>query len=439
VAANLLVCSICETTGGSCRGPANYQGIVNVVPTKGIISFGGSIGANPYQDRPGVYCRTVKDAATVLEAFRDKKTGFFDSRDVYTALPRVIASKTPYTAAAMVPAGDKPLQGLRIGVIRELMVKHAPSDEAVSDGINRELKVLQALGAELIETVDPQYPDDPAIPNVEYSFNEAIAEVLPFHLPEVFAWQKDGKPEFTLAGYDVSSRDYLVRAAALKAPLPANLNFRRVFANPPNDPNAVSGYTFSYQFGEYLAKRGDARVYDWKTLNENAKYYNDQRRAAMKNWENKPIDIRTNAVSYTMRRRDALRMVVMKVLEQNDIDLFVNPVNTSLAPKIAGAGEPEQRQGFGYGAMLGIPEVFVPAGFATEIYEATFKLSDDGTKYDTVTGVKPTKLTGPLPYNIGFWAGPGEENTLLKVAAAYEAATKHRKPPAGFGPVKGER
>ena len=99
VAANLVVCSICETTGGSCRGPANFNGVVNVVPTKGMISFGGSIGANPYQDRPGIYCRTVKDAATVLDAFRDTKTGYFDARDPYTALPRVIASKTPYVNA----------------------------------------------------------------------------------------------------------------------------------------------------------------------------------------------------------------------------------------------------------------------------------------------------------------------------------------------------
>lgn len=437
VAANLVVCSICETTGGSCRGPANFQNIVNVVPTKGIISFGGSIGANPYHDRPGVYCRTLKDATTVLEAFRDPKTGFFDSRDPYTALPRVIASKTPYVQA-LVTAENKPLKGMRIGVIRELMVKVDPVDAAVSDGINKELKVLQDLGAELVETTDPQYPDDPAIPNFEYSFNDAIAEIVPFHLPEVFQWQKDGKPEFQLAEYDVTSREYLVKAAALKAPLPKNLNFRRIFANPPTDPNAVTGYTFSYQFAEYLAKRGDERVYDWKTLNENAKYFSEQRRVAMKNWENKPIDIRSNAIAYTMRRRDTLRMVMMKVLQQNQIDVFVNPVNPTLPAKIAGAGEPVSRQGFGYGAMLGIPEVFIPAGFSAEVYDATFKLSEDRTKYDSVTGKVATKVPGGLPYNIAFWAGPGEEATLLKVASAYEAATRHRKAPAAFGPVKGE-
>jgi hypothetical protein len=34
-----------------------------------------------------------------------------------------------------------------------------------------------------------------------------------------------------------------------------------------------------------------------------------------------------------------------------------------------------------------------------------------------------------------FWAGPGEEPTILKVASAYEAATHHRTPPPGFGPL----
>jgi hypothetical protein len=80
----------------------------------------------------------------------------------------------------------------------------------------------------------------------------------------------------------------------------------------------------------------------------------------------------------------------------------------------------------------------VPAGFIDTLYEPTFVLSKDGTKYETVAATKPTKLTSPLPYNIAFWAGPGEEATLLKVASAYEAATHHRKPPAGFGPLKGE-
>ncbi len=441
VAANLVVCSICETTGGSCRGPANYNNVALVVPTKGIISFAGGIGANPFQDRPGVMCRSMKDATKVLDAFRDKETGsFFDSREIYSVLPRVVESKTPYVKSLADGSDAKPLAGMRIGVVRALMVKDAPSKAAVSDGINRELKVLQSLGAELVEDIDPEYPDDPSIPNMAFTFNHAIAEVLPFHMPEVLSTKKDGKPEFEVPGWDVTSRKYLVNLAAHKAPLPANLNFRRVFDNPPNDPQAITGYTFAFQMGHYLAQRGDARVYDWATLNANAKYFNDVRRVAMKNWENKEIDIRTNAITYTMKRRETLRMAMLKVLQQNKIDVFVNPVGLIMQDKIGGASLPRAfAGGFGYGAMLGIPETFVPAGFSETIYDAQFKLSADGKKYEGVEGTTPTKLGGiGLPYNIAFWAGPGEESTLIKVASAYEAASNHRKPPPAFPPVKGE-
>ena len=105
----------------------------------------------------------------------------------------------------------------------------------------------------------------------------------------------------------------------------------------------MSGYTFAFQFGQYLALRGDSRVYDWATLNANAKYFNDTRRAAMKNWENKEIDIRTNAITYTMKRRDTLRMAMTKVLVQNDLDMFVNPVNLTLQGKIGGANVGRRR------------------------------------------------------------------------------------------------
>jgi Asp-tRNA(Asn)/Glu-tRNA(Gln) amidotransferase A subunit family amidase len=163
----------------------------------------------------------------------------------------------------------------------------------------------------------------------------------------------------------------------------------------------------------------------------------------MKNWENKEMDIRTNAIAHTMKRRDTLRMAMTKVLYQNKIDVFVNPVNLTLQGKIGGAQEPRGGggggAGFGYGAQLGIPEVFVPAGFADNIYDLEFVLAKDGKSYEAKESATPTKLGGiGLPYNLGFWAEPGQEATLLKVAAAYEAASHHRAPPPAFGPAKGE-
>jgi amidase len=43
-----------------------------------------------------------------------------------------------------------------------------------------------------------------------------------------------------------------------------------------------------------------------------------------------------------------------------------------------------------------------------------------------------------MPFGIEYWAGPGDDPVVLKVASAYESATHHRKPPPGFAPVKGE-
>jgi Asp-tRNA(Asn)/Glu-tRNA(Gln) amidotransferase A subunit family amidase len=162
----------------------------------------------------------------------------------------------------------------------------------------------------------------------------------------------------------------------------------------------------------------------------------------MKNWENKEIDIRTQALVHDMKRQAVMRMVALKVLQQNDIDVFVSPPLAELPGKIgvpSGGTTSPFGAGHGYGAALGTPEVFVPAGFSDTVYEPTFALNADATEYEGTPGTTPTKLASPLPFNIGFWAGPGDETIILKVASAYEAATRHRKPPAGFGPLPSEQ
>jgi hypothetical protein len=51
-------------------------------------------------------------------------------------------------------------------------------------------------------------------------------------------------------------------------------------------------------------------------------------------------------------------------------------------------------------------------------------------------------LVGPtpaaLPVGVDFLGRPFSEPVLLKIAAAYEHATKLRHPPADFGPIAGE-
>jgi amidase len=136
--------------------------------------------------------------------------------------------------------------------------------------------------------------------------------------------------------------------------------------------------------------------------------------------------------------------VVLKVMRENGIDAFVNPENTLPPFKIGGASEPmvNNRDSKGvaqsFTAMAGAPEIEIPAGFNDVVYEPTFVLSADKTKYQEVSGTVESKLRHPMPISLTVWGGPGDEPTIIKVASAYEAATHHRKAPPAFGPIAGE-
>ena len=447
VAANLVTCSICEETGGSCRVPAAYNGVASLNTGKAIMPFGGGIGADPFIDRAGINCRTVKDTAIVLDALKDPKRGYYDPRDIYTALPKALIPQKPFASFA----GEKSLRGMRIGIVREFMVKHTPNDAAISDQIDKEIKTIlrDKLGAELFESVDPLYPDDPAIPNLKPTFQEALAEILPFHMPEyLFKTTSSGEAEFsvfasrinvnvgkTAGGGTLAPAEYMARAAEGLEPFPPNLNLRRITLFPRTS-------SFRFHLSQYLLRRGDAKVKDWPSLNANASYYSGDKLAAFINWENLK-DIRSDGLTERIKMREVMQRVILKVMRENNLDALVNPLTTIPIPKIGGPVEPQinsrPSNRFAFTADAGIPEVIVPAGFNQVVYEPKFALSADTKTYRSVSGTEKAMLDAPgLPISLAFWAGPGEEGTILKAASAYEAATKHRRSPRAFGPLRGE-
>ena len=89
-------------------------------------------------------------------------------------------------------------------------------------------------------------------------------------------------------------------------------------------------------------------------------------------------------------------------------------------------------------ALLGGPEIDVPAGYTTIVYEPQYVLSADKKAYRTVTGTVQSQLPHPMPISLMVWAGPGTDPEVIKVASAYEAATHHRVPPPAFGPLQTE-
>ena len=457
VAANLATCSICETTGGSCRIPANDNSVASFVTTKGLTSEFGSATADFINHRPGVLCRTLGDAARVIDAMKDPREGNFDSRDFFTAQPRALSAKEPFAASIVskdslwsrgsgdVPSGeksdDKPLKGLRVGIIREFMVKHSPNDAAVSDLVDKEFKTVlrDQLGAELVESTDPQYPDDPDVPNMKYTFADAFAEILPVSAPEFF-FQKtsDGALEFAVPGYDVTSRDYLVKLSLHQAPLSPKLNMRRIFSGIDD------GGRNAFMIARYLALRGDARVTDMAAYAADSKWRSETQAVGAQNFAaaNEQDTRATKDGIDRVKMHTLFRYAMLKVMRENHIDVFVQPNITIPPGKTGAAQEPtvagRGASGFAITDLLGVPEIIVPAGFNQVVYEPQFALSDDKKSYTPTAGNVESKLAHPLPFSIEYWAGPGDEPVVLKVASAYEAATHHRQPPAAFPALKGE-
>ena len=81
-------------------------------------------------------------------------TGYFDSHDPYTALPKPWIPDKPSASVAITDAmlrqDGRPLEGLRIAIVREHMVKPTRNHEAISDQIDNEIKTVlrDRLGAD---------------------------------------------------------------------------------------------------------------------------------------------------------------------------------------------------------------------------------------------------------------------------------------------------
>jgi amidase len=143
VGANLVTCSIGEETGGSIHHPAKNNSLVGIAPTQELVSRDGML-ASGFNTRVGPLCRTVKDAARVLEVIAG-----YDPKDELTAFSVGRLPSEPYRSFA----DERTLNGMRIGVIREHMDKKVlnEADSAAIDLTERAVGDLRRLGATIVD------------------------------------------------------------------------------------------------------------------------------------------------------------------------------------------------------------------------------------------------------------------------------------------------
>jgi Asp-tRNA(Asn)/Glu-tRNA(Gln) amidotransferase A subunit family amidase len=193
-----------------------------------------------------------------------------------------------------------------------------------------------------------------------------------------------------------------------------------------------------YLLTRYLRERGDANIKSIRDLIDKSKYYRDirpeagfiDRKAALESMNNS----QTLDLANLFQNRFASQQIVLQCMAQENLDALVSPAGNIPAYILGEPFEPplEGRTNsvWGLPGQHGFTTLSVPAGFTTQVFDRVRDAAAPGG----------TRLTGPvpakLPLGIMFFGRPFAEPTLLRIASAYEAGTKHRIPPPEFGPVE---
>ncbi len=412
VAANLVTCAIGEETGGSIHHPAKNNSIVGLAPTQELVSRAGMVGA-ALNTRVGPLCRTVKDAARVLEVIAG-----YDPRDELTAFSVGRLPSKPYRSFA----NERTLKGIRIGVIREHMDKKLFNEADVEsiDLAERAISDLRRLGATMV---------DPGAGGA--LFQSCIDKYVPLYRNRVFIEQYPSLFPVDSNGKPASDRIPLLVDMFFDASLvPAGSTIRNIAA-------ATNAGLSKYMLSRYLKERGDANIKSIKDLIDKSNFYRDIRPDAGFVDRKAALEELNSSLSLDMANvfqdRFAYQQVVLQCMAQENLDALVSPAG-NIPPYILGAPIEPPLAGrtnsvWGLLGQHGIPTLSVPAGFTTHVYDRVRDATaPDGTR---LVGPVPAKL----PVSIMFFGRPFSEPTLFRIASAYEAATKHRIPPPDFGPL----
>ena len=448
VAANLVTCGIAEETTSSIRGPARVHSTVGIAGTQELVSRAGMIqmGINT---RVGPIARTVEDAARVLSVISG-----YDPKDPLTAFAAGRKPEQPYESFTHATS----LKGLRIGVVREYMdkAKFTKADEQSIDRVNAAIEVLKKLG---VAVVDPGEHGELFTKYIRALEPQLLNAVYTKQHPEAFPVDENKKPK----GDHLAT---LVDFAMDPSKAPGEFTLRDLGAGGGGGGGGARGgrgggaaaaalgggaigeSRFTLEL--YLRERGDANIKAFSDLLTKANFNVDPAYPSRK----PALETQQSATTYDMAermlRRFAVQEIILQAFAEMELDAVVYPTSNIPPGKLGQPQEPavngRQSQGWVFLGQQGFPAITVPAGFTTEVYDRIVDPEAPAGaavgEYGGFNNNVPSKLVGPvpavLPVGVDFLGVPFSEPKLLKIAGAYEHATKLRHAPPDFGPLAGE-
>ncbi len=416
VAANLVTCAIAEETGGSILHPTKNNAVVGLAPTQELVSRDGMYGAG-YNTRTGPICRTVKDAAKVLDVIAG-----YDPKDELTVFSVGRLPSSPYASFA----GATRLDGVRIGVVREYMDRSLfnEADEESIVAAERAIADLQKLGATI---VDPGPKGALLQKYIDKYAPSVLNSLFIDRFPNAFPVDANGKP----------TSDHIAKLVDM-------------YYDPSLTPGGVTLRSLGqggqsvgesrFMLERYLRERGDASIKTLKDLNEHSKALTDMRPDSGSNARGGGGGGENNRSAMTLDNADrwllrfAVQQIVLLAMEDMKLDAMITPTG-NIPPYILGRPLEPTLNGRGpsiwsFLGTQGFPQLGMPAGFTTKVYDRVRDTSAPGGS--RLTEPTPAKL----PLSVMLFGRPFGEPVLFRIASAYEQATHHREPPPDFGPLK---
>jgi amidase len=325
VSANLCLVAVGTETDGSIVCPSGTCGVVGIKPTLGLVSRSGIIPIAHSQDTAGPMARTVRDAATLLNALaaadpNDRVKTINGSVDAY--------KPTDYTQS-LDPTG---LRGARIGVARKFAGFNDQVDKLLADAID----LMKREGATVVDPAD-----------------------IPTH-------GKFDAPEFDVLLFEFKTDLNKYLAALPAGDHPRTLKDLIDF----NDKNRDREMPF---FGQELFTKAEAKG----PLTD-------------------PAYLKALRTSKTLSRAQGIDALMTK----NNLDAIVAPTGGPAWTTDVLNGDHFTGGSSTPAAVAGYPNIQVPAGY--------------------VYG---------LPIGISFYGRAFTESKLIRIAYAYEQASRHRQPP----------